>query len=97
MMRRFAEMIAKVFMETLTVVFAAMGCMLVNDVLYEYVDNWYGETWQAALIGVIGYMVIRYQTRTQMENYMMNVSPKVIQLISAVNRITNADDKDEAA
>lgn len=98
-MKKIATMVAKIFMEVLTCVFAfTCGC-LAMDILYEYTSWPIGQGEDAIYGGIfmlMAYMVIRYQTRERVKSYMEQVNPKVEQIVSAVNRIEKAN-KDKVA
>lgn len=96
MMRKIMTVMAQVFMEIMTIAFVAMVGLMVNDVLYQYMDYWYAEEWQALAISVIGYMVIRYHAREARNNYLAMVYPKIEKLVGAIDRIEKTN-KDEAA
>ena len=98
-MRRIAETMAKVFMECMTIVFAfTCGCLMM-DILYEWTSWSIGQgedSIYGGLFFVLGYVVLRYQTRERVNAYLEKVNPKIEQIVGAVNRIEKAN-KDEAA
>lgn len=98
MTRKFFETMKKAIMTIATAAFVGMITMCINDVLYEYVAGWYGERWQALLIGVVGYAVISYQMRIKKEEamaYWMLISPRIDRVITAVNNACESDKKEE--
>lgn len=100
MTRKFFETMKKAIMAIATAAFVGMITMCINDVLYEYVAGWYGERWQALLLGVIGCMVLRHHARIKKEEalkYWDTISPRIDRVITAVNNVCESDKEDKVA
>ena len=94
-MKKIATMVAKIFMEILTCVFAVTCGCLAMDILYEYTSWGIGQgedVFYGGIFALMAYMVIRYQTRERVNNYLEKVNPKIQQIVTAANRIANSDE-----
>lgn len=99
-MKKIATMVAKIYMEILTIVLVYASTSFLVDIGYDM--DWWGwggcmdETFWVGLLAVIAYQVIRYQTRERVNTYLEKVNPKIQQIVTAANLIAKCD-KDEAA
>ena len=99
-MKKIATMVAKIFMEILTCVFAVTCGCLAMDILYEYTSWGIGQgedAFYGGIFALMAYMVIRYQTRERVNNYLEKINPKIEHVAGMLNQINETSKEDKVA